>query len=152
MSAVITMRYGYAGNGEPIQPAGKYTRLWTNDDPTESHGAMDCTLSEAATAFDALRIVWAYNTSAGATEDNWQDEDVNAMAYIYDIRNKRDLIVTGSTKPNIGVVFYAASYAYARRGYFTDDSTIHFTTAYRLNTSGANTSLLIPLFIDGVIL
>ena len=153
MSAVITMRYGYAGSSEPIQPPSKYTRLWTNEDPTASRGAFDATpLAEPVTNFDALRIVWAYNTSAGADEDNWQDPDINAMAYIYCIRSKTDLIVAGSTKPNLGAVFYAASYAYARRGYFTDDSTIHFTTAYRLNNASSNTSILIPLFVDGVIL
>ena len=147
----IAYEYGIP-SGMSAAGGAQYARLWTNEDPTASHGAMDLTLSESVSGYDALRIVWAYNTSAGATEDNWQDSDTNAMAYIYDIRNKTDLIVSGSTKPNLGAVFYAASYAYARRGYFTDDSTIHFTTAYRLNTSGANTSLLIPLFIDGVIL
>lgn len=146
--AKITMLYGHGD--DPNVKGVSYSRLWTNDDPTASYGAMDCTLSEAATAFDALRIVWAYNTSAGATEDNWQDEDVNAMAYIYDIRNKRDLIVSGSAKMNLGATLYAASYAYARRGYFTADDSVHFTTAYRFNAEGSNTSLLIPLVIDGV--
>jgi hypothetical protein len=148
----ITMRYGAPGTDEAEEPVSQYTRLWTNEDPTASHGAMDLTLTESVSGYDALRIVWAYNTSAGATEDNWQDSDINAMAYIYDIRNKTDLIVSGSTKPNLGAVFYAASYAYARRGYFTDDVTIHFTTAYRLNNASSNTSILIPLFVDGVIL
>lgn len=142
------MLYGHGD--DPNVNGVSYTRIWANDDPTASRGAFNAELEAAATTFDALRIVWAYNTNAGATEDNWADEDVNAMAYIYDIRNKRDLIVTGSTRPNIGVVFYAASYAYARRAYFTDDVTLHITTAQRLNTSGTNTGIAIPLFIDGV--
>lgn len=148
--ARITMLYGHGD--DPNVNGVTYSRIWTNDDPTVSRGAFNADLDADVTTFDALRIVWAYNTSAGATEENWQDSDINAMAYIYDIRNKTDLIVSGSTKPNLGAVFYAASYAYARRGYFTDDSTIHFTTAYRLNNASSNTSILIPLFIDGVIL
>ena len=129
-----------------------YTRLWTNDSPTTTRGAFTVTLSEAATNYDALRIVWKYNATANVTEETWSNSSVNAIAYYYDIRNKRNIIVSGTGQLNMGAVLYAQSYAYARRAYFTADNKIYFSNAYQFQNSGTdtNTSMLIPLFIDGV--
>lgn len=149
MSSRLTMRYGVEGGA--IAASGvAYTRLWTNDTPTASFASQTLALSDSATNYDALRIVWKYSAGTDVTEDNWSADDASAIAYIYDIRSKRDLIVSGQRLPNMGAVFYAASYAYARRAYFSADDAILFGSALRMNASGSDNNILIPLFIDGV--
>ena len=135
-----------------------YTRLWTNGSPTSNFAAQDVSLSENAADYDAIRIVWEYNKSVGATASNWESY-TNTISIIYDISDgKISRYTSGNSKIYMGVVNYASSYAYMRRCWFVPNQwatpvaypTLHFDQIYRANNANNDTSMLIPLLVDGV--
>lgn len=133
----------------PFLSGPTYTRLWTNANPSSSFGNGNRTLSDSLQNYDALRIVWQYWSNSGVTESNWEENNYG-IAYLYDIRGKIDAIVSGQRKPNIGALFYAASYTYGRRGYIVNDTTLWFSNAQRFGASGSDNDGIIPILIDGV--
>lgn len=135
-----------------------YTRLWTNGSPTSNFAAQDVSLSENAANYDAIRIVWEYNKSVGATASNWESY-TNTISIIYDISDgKISRYTSGNSKIYMGVVNFASSYAYMRRCWFVPNQwatpvtypKLHFDQIYRANNANNDTAMLIPLLIDGV--
>ncbi len=133
-----------------------YTRLWTNSNPTANFAAQDVTLADAAGNYDALRIVWEYNKSVGATAANWESY-ANTIAIMYDISDgKISRYTSGTGKVFMGVVNYATSYCYMRRCWlaygwpsYTEYTTMHFDQIYRANNANNDTAMLSPLLVDG---
>ena len=125
-----------------------YTRLWTNGSPTSNFSGQTVTLSQAANTFDAVRIVWAYNTSSGATGDDWEG-NTGAMPQWYQF-GSAELNHASGGYLLIGVVFTQTN-SYARRGYFTSDYTgLFVSNCQRLGASGNSNGNCIPLCVEGV--
>lgn len=122
---------------------GSETLLWQNANPSSAFSAQNVTLAEAASEFDAIRIIWHSNTSA--TVDIAIDYDMNDVISLY---------TSGSAKARFAYTYMASSYHYDRVGYFTntDYNVIHFNAAQRLaNTSTSNqTTMCIPVAIYGL--
>lgn len=128
-----------------------YTRLWTNPSPAANFAAQTVTLSETLENYDAVRIVWDRWYNGGVTEANWETNP-NAIAYIYDLRNKAN-IINSAQHVQMGALSNESSYVYGRRCYFPNAWTFNqivFATGMRLNNANTSTSALIPVFIDGV--
>lgn len=128
-----------------------YTRLWTNPSPAANFAAQTVTLSETLENYDAVRIVWDRWYNGGVTEANWETNP-NAIAYIYDLRNKEN-IINSAQHVQMGALSNESSYVYGRRCYFPSAWTFNqivFATGMRLNNANTSTSALIPVFIDGV--
>lgn len=142
-----TAASGGGGGG----PAVTYTRLWTNPSPAANFSAQTVTLSETLDGYDAVRIVWDRWYNGGVTESNWTT-NANAIAYLYDLRNKAN-IINSAQHVQMGALSNESSYVYGRRCYFPNATTFNqivFATGMRLNNASTSTSALIPVLIDGV--
>ena len=132
----------------PFLSGPTYTRLWTNASPTSSFGAQTINLSEAANTYDAVRIVFAYNTGSGVTADNWEGEP-DAVSQMYEF-GSATLDQQSGGYLNMAIAFGQTN-SYARRSWFENNYTgIRFATCYRLNASGNSNGNCIPILVDGV--
>lgn len=124
------------------------TRLWTNNSPSASFGAQTINLSEAASNFDAVRIVWEYNTSSGVTADNWEGNS-GALSTLYELGSAT--LVGNSTVLQMGAVFTASNW-YARKAYFASNAytSITFSAPTRGGASGTSNTNLIPILVEGI--
>lgn len=132
----------------PFLSGPTYTRLWTNASPTSSFGAQTINLSEAASNYDAVRIVYAYNTGSGVTADNWEGQ-TDAVSQMYEL-GSATLDQQSGGYLNMAIAFGQTN-SYARRSWFENNYTgIRFATCYRLNASGNSNGNCIPILVDGV--
>lgn len=135
-----------SGGGGPT-----YTRLWTNPSPSSNFSAQTVNLSESLENYDAVRIVWDRWYNGGVTASNWET-NLNAIAYIYDLRNKEQITDTAQ-HVQMGAISNESTYVYGRRCYFPSTSkfdAIVFANGMRLNNANTSSSALIPVLIDGV--
>lgn len=132
--------YALAKKASP-GPSEDKTLLWENPNPTDNYPGQTAQLARSADAFDGLSVVFALNTSAGATQFEAYAVDANAYA-------------AGGV-----VLLYSCAlpapqttYQYARTMYVTAESPSEavFSSAYRLGATTATHSVLIPVKIYGV--
>ena len=118
---------------------GKYTEtsLWTNQSPTNSFSTQTVTLSQGMSNYKYLKIV--HRISAGnATE--------NTTIYPVD-----DLKRTGNgTYVPLDGLLSKADATYSRSLYYVSDTSITFSTSYKVSNATANDNTNIPLEILGL--
>lgn len=134
----------------PFLSSPTYTRLWTNSSPSSSFAAQTVSLSDAASNYDMLRIVWARINTAGVTESTWESS-TDALACLYDMTHATSLIDATNRLCMDCAVRPGTGY-YARRCWFTSSActAVEFGTTTRWGASGTNNALVIPILIDGV--
>lgn len=132
----------------PFLSGPEYTRLWTNSSPTSSFGAQTINLSEAANTYDAIRIVYAYNTGSGVTADNWEGQ-TDAVSQMYEL-GSAPLDHASGGYLQIGITMTATN-SFARRGYFNNSyAGIYFSACTRIGSSGNSNTNCVPILVDGV--
>lgn len=137
-----------ATNWTPFLSGPTYTRLWTNASPTSSFGAQTISLSEAANNYDAIRIVWEYNTGSGVTGDDWEGK-TGAVSQIYEM-GSAPLDQSSGGYLQIGIAMTATN-SFARRGYFNNAyAGIYFSACTRIGSSGNSNTNCVPVLVDGV--
>lgn len=117
------------------------TALWVNPSPTATMAARTITLSQAATNFKYLKIVYAY-----------QITDQTLTSAIYDMAEASNFVL-GKSTARFALGFHtAASNDYGRFGSFTNEDylSIAFTTSYRADTTATTANNCIPVAIYGV--
>lgn len=119
------------------------TLLWTNPSPTTARSSLDATLSQSLQNFQKIRVEYAYNTGSS-------DAPYYVVFPVKDA-NGDYMFPSGSGKQRMSLgLNNASSHAFTRHFYVSDDTTIHFNNAYRVNTSGNTSSNLIPWNIYGI--
>lgn len=153
----VAMRYGSKAERVQVDSGGgggggvTYTRLWTNSRPTGTFPEQTVTLSQAASDFTAIRIVWCrWNNSAPSDVEEWAS-DADCLSMTYGLENI-STIVDATQHIQLGAVTKESSYVYGRRAFFSSTAFtgITFKLANRFGSSGTSNAALVPLLIDGV--
>ena len=119
------------------------TLLWTNPSPTTARSSLDATLSQSLQNFQRIRVEYAYNNSAASAE----------YYVVFPVKDANGdyMFPTGSGKQRMSIgLNNVNSVNITRQFYVTDDTTIHFNNAYRVNGSGSSNTALIPWNIYGI--
>lgn len=119
------------------------TLLWTNPSPTTARSSLDATLSQSLQNFQRIRVEYAYNNAAASAE----------YYVVFPVKDASGdyMFPTGSGKQRMSIgLNNVNSVNITRQFYVTDDTTIHFNNAYRVNDSGSSNTALIPWNIYGI--
>ena len=114
------------------------TVLWTNQSPTSAFAAQNVTLSESIDDYNAIRIYWRLSTSDSTT------------AYIDVPKESLKTLSYASGHACIALNAYVSTLIWLRIMSYVDDTKINFSTSYRVNNTGSNTSYAIPTKICGL--
>ena len=150
--STISVRYGTpakskkkAGGDTPgPAPTPTETLLWTNPNTSTARSSLTCSLSDSLENYKSIRIEYAYNTSSSAapyyvTYPIFREDGTTYM------------FPSGNTQPRMCIGLNSASgNAFVRQSYVSNDTTIHFNNAYRVNASGNTNTNLIPWYIYGI--
>ena len=119
------------------------TLLWTNDSPSTARSSLNATLSQSLQNFQKIRVEYSYNTSSESA----------SFYVVFPVKNASGtyMFPSGNTAQRMSIGLNNASgNAFVRQFYVSDDTTIHFNNAYRVNASGNTNTNLIPWFIYGI--
>lgn len=120
------------------------TLLWTNPAPTATRAAFDITLSDNLTNYKYLKIQYSYNNSSGVALYYVIFPIINADGTDFMFKSGN-----GNQRMVIGLM-NASGVGYIRHAAVQSDTAIHFSTAYKINTSGTQAGNLIPWYIYGI--
>lgn len=130
-----------AGGGGP---APTETLIWTNPSTGTARSSLDATLSQSLQNFEKIRVEYAYNTSSSSAD----------YYVVFPVMNKGGtnyMFPSGNSQQRMCIGLNNASgNAYVRQFYVSNDTTIHFNNAYRVNASGNTNTNLIPWKIYGI--
>lgn len=112
------------------------TTLWTNASPTSAFAAQVVTLSDDIDNYDYLKVNYRHSTSnAIVCAALISPSDMKKS--MYDLGNNRMEVTLGSEA------------TYFRRMTYASDTSISFSTAYKIGATGSSTSYSIPLSVVG---
>lgn len=118
--------------------------LWTNPNTGTARTSLDATLSESLQNYKKIRIQYAYNT--GSSESPY-----SAIFPIFREDGTTYMFPSGNSQQRMCIGLNNASgNAFVRQFYVSNDTTIHFNNAYRVNASGNTNTNLIPWKIYGI--
>ena len=128
-------------NDLPNGSTGTETVLWTNSAPTSSFSAQTVTLSDVATNYDRLKIVY-YLSDGNQPEGSAEYDMGNAAAYL-------------NTTPNLKMCFgmiTSSNYINIRYCHFSSNAYtgLYISAAYRAGSTNSGTNTAIPYQIIGV--
>lgn len=134
----------------PHPSDGNETLLWTNPSPTSGANTFTCALSDLATNYKRIKIVYrTFSSDTFTSEVQYSMENGN-----------NELYVAGTNLPRFALTGNGASYGYARFGWFTSQlvnyvsvpnyASISFDNSYRLNNANTLNTSMIPLYIYGI--
>lgn len=123
-----------AGGGDLTE-----TTLWTNSSPNSSASGITASLSSSIANYKYIGIRYKANTSSSASTSE----------LIVKPENLRKSTAAASV-PRVAICSdNSSSYFYVRGIVYGSDTSLSFTNALRVNTSGSDSSLSIPTSIVG---
>lgn len=132
-------------NGLPFGGGMSETILWSNSNPTATFAAQTVTLSQPASDFKYLRIVWNRGGNSTTKKEYKISQD-------YPMDNKT--LNVGEDNSNFGACQRIAEWSsyYGRYAWFPNNNynSVQFATAYDCNKVGSNNGALIPVAIYGL--
>jgi hypothetical protein len=141
--SVLAVRYGFKDRGKGTGEQTTETLLWSNPNTATSRSSLDATLSQSIKNFQRIRVEYAWNTSASSP----------AYHAVYPVYSSDGdyMFPAGRSKAKMAIAQYPSSgNLLARTFQVTNETTIHFNNASRLNASGTSATSLIPWYIYGI--
>ncbi len=120
------------------KPSGTETVLWTNSSPAAAFAAQNVTLSDSINNYRYIKIVWY-----GGTDNS---EQAAILVTPEDFVKSQ----SGTNKIRILIGGFSGSNGRARTVDVVNPTTIAFSVAYNMNSSGSMTAITIPYQIIGI--
>lgn len=138
MAEVLASLKKIGGNGE------KYTEtvLWTNPSPTADFAAQTITLSDSISNYKYIGIKYCFNKTNTSIIDTAIYKTEEMRASTTDSGTDHNAIMLGLQTSNY--------YSFSRVVGYVSDTSIKFTTGYRLNAASSSANANIPLEILGI--
>jgi hypothetical protein len=133
MAEVLASLKKIGGSGEQYTE----TSLWTNPSPTASFTSQNVTLSDAITNYKYICFKWKAGTSSATYS--------TMLMLVTDFMR-----ATGSDQENDCTIACKWTNDYIRRIEYISPTSIAITGSYRLNATGNNNGVNIPLEILGI--
>lgn len=139
----LAVRYGKRAEPENGARTPPDVLLWTNPNTSTSRSSLDATLSQSIKNFQRIRVEYAWSTSSTSAV-------YHAVYPVYSSDGEY-MFPAGRSKAKMAIAQYPSSgNLLARTFQVTNETTIHFNNASRLNASGTSATSLIPWHIYGI--